>query len=108
MSTNKDIQGLRQRLASHALLLQQVQADGMSYLTALQDRHEQLTCRLERLDRQVDGIVNPDSDKSRPLVSTWEQLSASHSHQEELLDDLENLVLEPLREAQEILRRLVS
>ncbi|GMA17323.1 hypothetical protein [Deinococcus metallilatus] len=49
----------------------------------MQERHEQLTRRYERL-------------------------SELHAQSEEELDDLENLVLEPLREAQDVLLRLAS
>lgn len=108
MSTNKELQALRERLLSQVPLLQQVQADLSVYLEGLQDRHDQLGIRVSRLERQVDAITNPETPKNRRLLSNWETLSDAHSESEDVLDDLENLVLEPLREVQETLHRRVS
>lgn len=108
MSTNKELHALRERLLSHVPLLQQMQADLSVYLAGLQDRHDQLSIRVSQLERQVDAITNLGTPKNRKLLSNWETLNKAHSESEDLLDDLENLVLEPLREVQETLHRRVS
>lgn len=99
---------IKERLTQHMAALGAAQADISTYLRLHQQRHDQLTRRVERLENQVDHITNPETARNRKLLADYERLSEAHSQSEEALDDLENLVLEPLWEAQEVLQRLVS
>lgn len=108
MATSKDLQDLRAQLRDHIAQLHVIHSDVQAYLSGLQERHDQLTLRVDRLDRQVDGLTNPETARGRKLMDDLDRLSSVHAQSEEHLDDLENLVLEPIREARDTLARLVS
>lgn len=108
MTTSNQFAQLRAKLPAHAESLRGILADATTYHILLQERHEQLTHRVERLENQVDNITNPETARNRKLLDDYERLSEAQSLSEEVLDDLENLVLEPLWEAREVLQRLVS
>ena len=108
MSSQSKIQTLRERLRAHAHALTTVQQDIAAYQELLQERHDQLTHRVERLETKVDGITNPETPRSVKLMDEYERLSDAHAQSEEVLDELENVVLEPLWEAQQTLHQLVS
>lgn len=108
MTTSSHFAQLRGKLAAHAESLRSIHAEVTDYHTILQERQGQLDRRVERLENQVDNITNPETAKSRKLLEDYERLSEAQSQVEETLDDLENLVLEPLWEAREVLQRLVS
>lgn len=102
------IQDLQSSLRRKAGYLAELEAELATYLQLKQERHEQLTRRYERLERRTDSITNLDTPRSQRLLAEYELLSERHAQSEEELDDCENLVLEPLREARAVLLRLVS
>lgn len=109
MMRSSELDGLRRGLQDQAhqlalVLLPKLEA----YFACKQERHDQLIKRYERVERQVDDITNPSAERSRRLLAEYERLGEQHARSEEELDDLENLVLEPLREVQDALERLVG
>ncbi|MBI0445350.1 hypothetical protein [Deinococcus sp. DB0503] len=94
------------KLRLHQTALAGCQAGVEQYLRLKQKRHEHLTRRYERLERRTDDIR--DTARNRKLLAEYGCLGEQHARSEEEMDDLENLVLEPLREAREVLRRPVS
>ncbi|WP_146160666.1 hypothetical protein [Deinococcus arcticus] len=99
---------LRNRLREKLSMLNEVQVEAEAYLALKDTRHDQLTRRLEKLERRTDDIANPDTARSQKLLEAYDQLLELHARSEEELDDWESLVLEPLREVQEALLKLVS
>lgn len=108
MATSKELQALKVRLTDHVAQLDIIHSDVRAYLCSLQERHDQLTLRVDRLDRQMDALTNPETARSRKLMDDLDRLSNVHAQSEEHLEDMENLVLEPIREAQDTLARLVG
>lgn len=99
---------LQVRLQGHRHQLAEMLTDLETYLTLRNDRHDQLTRRYERLERQADDLTNPETARGKKLLADYERVSERHASSEEDLDDLENRVLEPLRDIQEVLSRLVA
>lgn len=91
-----------------AALLTGLAADLAALMHSMQERHEQLTRRYERLERQTERLTNLDIPRSQRLLAEYERLGERHAQSEEELDELENLVLEPLLEARNVLLRLAS
>ncbi|MCP2014386.1 hypothetical protein L1280_001523 [Deinococcus sp. HSC-46F16] len=109
MMRASELDGLRQSIQDQAhqlavCLLPKLEA----YLAYKQVRHDLLTKRYERVERKTENITDPMTERSQKLLAEYERLSEQHARSEEELDDLENLVLEPLREAQDVLERLVG
>lgn len=109
MMRSSELNGLRQSIQDQTHQLGLVLLPKLeTYLAYKHQRHEQLTRRYERVERQTDDVTNPTTERSRRLLAEYERLSEQHARSEEELDDLENLVLEPLREVQDVLERLVG
>ncbi|MFB9993416.1 hypothetical protein ACFFLM_15725 [Deinococcus oregonensis] len=108
MSLSQPTPDLREKLYRHLTDLGACQADVEAYLTLQQGRFEQLTRRYERVERQTDALTNPDTERGKRLLAEYERLGELHSRKENELDDLENVVLEALREVQTTLRHLLA
>ncbi|OLV20267.1 hypothetical protein BOO71_0000265 [Deinococcus marmoris] len=89
-------------------MLAEMLVDLEAELARRNDRHDQLTRRYERLERQTDDLTNPETVRGRKLLADYERLSELHARSDEEIDELENQVLEPLRDIQEVLRKLVA
>lgn len=108
MSASNQFSELQGKLLAQAGSLQGIVADVTAYQALFQERHEQLTHRYEAVERKVDDITNLDAAHNQKLLAKYDRLMEIHAQSEEELDSWENEVLEPLREVQEVMLRLLA
>lgn len=99
---------LRVRLQAHQSQLPEMLADLETHLAIQHDRHDQLTRRYHRLESQTERLTNPETVRGQRLYAQYDVVTAQHAESETNLEDLENQVIEPLREARDVLGRLLS
>lgn len=109
MSSNTSTRtALQVKLQAHHNQLAEMLADLETYQVFQSERHDQLTRRYEQLERQTEALTNPETVRGQKLTASYERISEQHARSEEELDELENQVIEPLREAREVLGQLLA
>lgn len=108
MSVLRPHRELQLRLGNHQNQISEMLTDLAAYQAVQHDRHDQLTRRQERLERQVDALNNPETPRGKELLNDYERISEQHARSEEELESLENEIMEPLRGVWEVLSTLVA
>lgn len=108
MAAQRPHRELQLRLVDHQSQISEMLTDLAAYQAFQHDRHDQLTRRHERLERQVDALNNPETARGKKLLNDYERISEQHARSEEELESLENEIMEPLRGVWEVLSTLVA